>query len=135
MATREKWLELARRCESLSADNNEDSYVFLEWEIMKGLGYVPHTNGIHWVRHSDLARFPGGIFDWISHTIEMIERELPQVNCHGYNKDQKGVTAYVSRNCVSSRHRRYESLHCSKISHALSAAFCRAMAGTTGVEK
>lgn len=134
MATKEQWLELAKRCENLPPDNNENSYVFLEWEIMNALGYVPHTNGIHWVRHGDVARFSGGIFDWIGHTIEMIERELPQVNCHGYDKNPKGVTAYVSHNCVSSEHC-YKSCHCSNITHALCAAFCRAMAETTGVEK
>ena len=105
MITPEELLELAKSCEAAT-----------EAEIDGRLSRFFGENRVYAYTSS------------LNDIIALIERELPQANCHGYDKDPKGATAYVSRNCVSSGHWLYESDHCATPALALCAAFCRAMA-------
>lgn len=51
---------------------------------------------------TDIHRDPPPLTRSLDAAVALAERVLPDANCHGYDKTERGIEAYVSRNGVKS---------------------------------
>ena len=72
-------------------------------DYSQGRGGLIHPQDGEDVRVQSNVRAPNYTAS-IDAAIALVEKILPQANCYGFDKDPHGVTAYVSRNNVSSGH-------------------------------